>query len=325
MVSAKSFKTPPRTRTGDGNPRRLGVEIEYVGVDAAHSARIVADLYGGTIEAIGAHWFDVTGTRLGDFLVELDLQYAHARDTGTEAPDKLRETEARLREAFGDVSKAIVPTEIVAPPIPWDKAAELEALISELREAGAMGTDQSFLYAFGLQLNPELPSLKVLDILRYLQAYIVLSPQLHEEISVDFTRRMLPYVDRFPDAYVRLVLDPAYAPDQDRLIDDYLDHNPTRNRELDMLPLFAHLDDDRVKSRLDDPLIKARPTFHYRLPNSNIADPDWGIGVEWARWVRVEELAEDEGALRDLAEARRKDAEGFAQNLLDRLSTWMES
>ncbi|OBX33760.1 putative amidoligase enzyme [Halomonas elongata] len=38
------------------------------------------------------------------------------------------------------------------------------------------------------------------------------------------------------------MLDPDYQPDLRTLIDDYLEYNPTRNRELDLLPLFAYLD-----------------------------------------------------------------------------------
>src|SRR3546814_9457337 len=45
--------------------------------------------------------------------------------------------------------------------------------------------------------------------------------------------------------------------------------------------------------RLTDELIKARPTFHYRLPNARLADPQWSIVREWNLWVRVERLAHD--------------------------------
>jgi hypothetical protein len=38
-------------------------------------------------------------------------------------------------------------------------------------------------------------------------------------------------------------------PDLDTLIDDYLEYNPTRNRALDFLPLFLHLDEDARAGR----------------------------------------------------------------------------
>jgi hypothetical protein len=42
---------------------------------------------------------------------------------------------------------------------------------------------------------------------------------------------------------------------------------------------------------VDDPKIKARPTFHYRLPNCHIEDPDWSLAGEWNTWCVVERLA----------------------------------
>jgi len=147
----------------------------------------------------------------------------------------------------------------------------------------------------------------------------VLSPWLRAEIGVDPARRVLPFIGHFPDAYVRLVIDPGYAPDLGTLIDDYLEHNPTRNRELDLLPLFAHLDPGRVERALPDAHVKARPTFHYRLPNSRIDDPAWGgVIEEWNRWLEVERLAADPARLEEACTAYRRH--------LDRspLADWVE-
>ncbi len=322
---AATPETPPIMRTAAGDMRRVGVEIEYIGVDARSSATLVQKLYGGNIVTVNPHRYSIVDTRFGDFGVELDMQYAHVEATADAEdipPGKLQEAEAMLRETFGDLSQVVVPVEVVGPPMDWQDLGALDDLVGRLRIAGARGTDQSVLYAFGLQLNPELPALDATTILRYLQAYIAISPDLHTAIGVDFTRRILPYVDQFPDPYVRLVLDPKYAPDLDTLIDDYLAHNDTRNRELDMLPLFAFLDDARVRAKLDDPLIKSRPTFHYRLPNCRIADPDWGVLTEWSRWLWVEKLAEDPKALRDRAAARRAEAMGLRHKLMTKLKSW---
>ena len=81
------------------------------------------------------------------------------------------------------------------------------------------------------------------------------------------------------------------------LIDDYLEANPTRNRILDMLPLFHYLDSDRVEQQVDDILVKPRPTLHYRLPNSEIDDPEWSLHRPWNDWMQVEALANDASRL----------------------------
>ena len=69
---------------------------------------------------------------------------------------------------------------------------------------------------------------------------------LRSRCHPDLSRRISPYIEPYPLDYARLILQPDYAPDSGRLIDDYLRHNPTRNRALDMLPVFAHLDEARV-------------------------------------------------------------------------------
>ena len=70
-----------------------------------------------------------------------------------------------------------------------------------------------------------------------------------------------------------------------------------------MLPLFAHLDEERVREVVDDPRINARPTLHYRLPNCEIDEPGWGIGTLWRDWLEVERLAADERRLQRLCRA----------------------
>jgi hypothetical protein len=74
-------------------------------------------------------------------------------------------------------------------------------------------------------------------------------------------------------------------------MDGYLKHNASRNRALDLLPLLTHIDAQRVRRAVSDPKIKARPTFHYRLPNCQIDKPDWNLAQSWNTWWVVEELA----------------------------------
>ena len=288
-------RQPPKTTNDAGEPRRIGVEIEFGGLDLDRAAELVEQTFGGRIERPSPHVRKVTGTGIGDFEIELDAQMVHPK---SEADD----FEKKAKEIIGDLSSGFVPTEIVGPPAPLDALPDFDRLIDALRDAGAEGTEDGLSYAFGLQLNPEAASLKAEDILSVLQAYILMSPLLRRRIRVDPLRWLLPYVDPFPADYARRILAPGYAPDMDNLIDDFITDNPTRNRELDMLPLFAHLDEERVRARVDDPLIKARPTYHYRLPNTNLADPEWGAITEWNRWVIVERLAAAPNRRRQLAD-----------------------
>lgn len=110
---------------------------------------------------------------------------------------------------------------------------------------------------------------------------------------------------------------------------DYLAHNPTRNRPLDMLPLLAHLDSRRVLHAAEDKhLVKARPAFHYRLPNCMIDEPAWTLAQEWNRWVAVERLAADPEKLasmsRDYLRLEGESFKPFIDKWPDALARYLE-
>ena len=75
-----------------------------------------------------------------------------------------------------------------------------------------------------------------------------------------------------------------------------------------MLTVFTHLDKYRVRAALDDPLIKGRPTFHWRLPNADLEDKDWTVSLEWRRWLGVERLSLDPDAMAARTEEARDEA-----------------
>jgi hypothetical protein len=294
-ADATPWIAPPRGRTGSGATRRIGVEIEFAGVSVGDAAAVVQKHFGGDLHAESVYRVHVAGTTCGDFAVEIDMSYAHKALES--------ETGRALRDAVVDMSSAVVPVEIVCPPIAWDAAHALDALRADLRAMGAEGTRESFFYAFGVQLNPELPALDVGYVLSCLRAFVLLREWLRREIDVDASRRIWLFESPFPGAYCARILDPSYAPDLAGFIEDYLRANPTRDRELDLLPLLCHLDAARVRRRLPAEKINPRPTWHYRLPNSEVSRGDWTIGREWARWVRVERLAENAALLREAADA----------------------
>ncbi|QOV87927.1 amidoligase family protein [Humisphaera borealis] len=298
--------------TAGGAVRRAGFELEYAGPDVDASAGIVRDIFGGEIETVNLAVRKVRNTRVGDFSVEIDSSLlkdkryeAVLRAVGL-SPESI-DTEP-LERLLAGVLSAWVPFEIATPPIPIDTLYLLDELRGELRTAGAKGTRASFRYAFGMHINPELPSENPASVRDHLRAYFLLEPWLRERVDVDLTRRVMPFINSFPSEYARLILQEDYPGDIGSLIDDYLKYNPTRNRPLDVLPVLAHLDGDRVMSQVEDPhLVKARPAYHYRLPNCLIDEPDWRLAREWNTWVAVERLAADAPALaamsRDYLEA----------------------
>ncbi|MDX1626250.1 MAG: amidoligase family protein [Wenzhouxiangellaceae bacterium] len=322
------FADLPWTTTAEGAPRRVGVELEMAGLDAERIAEAVIEELGGEFQADSAFSGHVRGTTLGDFRVELDARVLTDRGY----LDSLRrlgidiepgQTRDNLESLLSTVAGWVVPHELVCPPTPVDALPRIDAVRRRLHLAGAKGTQSSALYAFGLQFNIEVPGFEVDPLLAVLRAFFVEYDHILERESIDLARKLTPFVQPFPRDYVEYVLRPDYEPDLDTLIDDYLRFTPTRNRPLDALPLFAHIAPERVDAApVEHELVKARPAWHYRLPNCRIDDPDWNLSEPWAEWVRVERLAASPERLSRRAR-RRLEEPGAVARWLGRVRDWL--
>lgn len=305
MANDKSnLQQPPWLENADGKPRRVGVELEMSGFDLDTLAKHVAELFDLKISSKGRYERLLHGDPAGEWGIELDYDFLKRLGRQELADETLAdEISQSAEDVLAWAAEMLVPLEIVSPPILLDHICKVDTLIAHLRKAGAKGTTDSALYAFGLQLNPDLPSHDSKLITACIKAFLCFYDWLLMRADIDLSRRITSYVDPFPTDYVKKMLSPNYWPDLATLIDDYLEHNPTRNRALDMLPLFMFLDEKRVQARVDDERIKARPTFHYRLPDCKIDEADWGLFTVWNDWVEVERLAADENRLNDCCKA----------------------
>lgn len=303
---------PERLSGWDDSPRRVGVEIEMSGIELSVIAELLLAEYGGTIDRVSEYELKVNDTTLGDFKVDLDFEYLqklgrHEKDADREWSRKFEEFEA---DAIQALMKNLIPCELIAPPIRFDRLGELDAVVKRLRLRGANGTRQSLFSAFGLHLNPELPDMDPATILAYLRAFVCLQGWLEEREDIVLSRKLSPFIRSYPGEYEDLILKEDYVPSLTQLIVDYLVHNPTRNRMLDMLPLFAFLDEKRVVEVVGTQKLRKRPTLHYRLPNCDIDNPDWGVWRSWNDFMQVESLANDESRLRAICEACRASRKG---------------
>ncbi|WP_172330590.1 amidoligase family protein [Mangrovicoccus sp. HB161399] len=258
--------------------RRVGVEIEFSGLDEDRIASLVAGHLGGEIARKGRFDREVAGTRLGDVRIELDTSF---KDKLASAPDLV-----------GTLAHQVIPAEVITGPIPEEDLPELDKLAEVLREAGAEGTRSGVMSGFGVHFNPEQTDCSVAAILPVMQAWAVLEPWFRQHEPMSMARRALPFTSPWPDALreALLRLDPD-GTSIDRLIDLYLEHAPSRNYGLDMLPLFRSIDGGRITAKLGADAPSARPTWHFRLPSSRIDEPGWTITGEWEKWRTVEALA----------------------------------
>lgn len=291
----------------DGRPRKVGLELEFAGLELDKTAAIIQQHYGGAIEIKNRYQYTVKDTVLGDFKVELDARILK-KMAGTDFFKEwnLDIDEQKLSDSIGEildkVAMTVVPVEIVMPPVSNEDLDKLEPLRESLQKQKAEGTESSWMHAFGLHINIESPDLEVATLLTYLRSFFILYPWLLNELDIDISRRLSPFIDPFHKEYVRLILNDDYDPSQQQFIGDYLTYNPTRNRPLDMMPILALLDNERVSKVLGDEKNKARPTFHYRLPSSRVNDPEWNFEKEWKKWLHIESLVSNNEMLAKLSQ-----------------------
>ncbi|WP_439861253.1 amidoligase family protein [Pseudomonas sp. MBLB4136] len=299
MPQDLEFKLPPVTCKEDGEPRRVGIELEFTGLTLEQTAAAVQEALGGELSRTSASERVLQVDGLGTFNIELDWDFLKRQALKAEEED---EGGAQWMDLLSQAASLVVPLEVVCPPIAIGELHRLHRMVDGLRRAGAVGTENSPLAAFGVHLNPEIPRLEAATIGAYLRAFGLLQWWLVDAHRVDLSRKISPYIDLYPEDYVKLLVEQA-PPAMGQLFDDYLEHNATRNRALDLLPLLAQIDGERVRQTVVDPKIKARPTFHYRLPNCQIEKADWSLAGSWNLWWLVEQLASREDELQALGAA----------------------
>ena len=274
----------------------VGFELEFSGISLDEAAEAVQSALEGEREFESSAERVIRTSSFGEFTIELDWDYLKRKASETGRGEQGGEWLEQLSQA----AALIVPVEVVCPPIPLTNLSVLTPMVRGLREAGAMGTEESLIAAYGVHINTEIPRLDTDTLFAYLRAFAILQWWLVDTHEVNATRRVSPYIDLFPQAYLRQVLSKSGST-MDEIFNDYLAHNASRNRALDLLPMLAEIDRDRVREAVDDPKIKARPAFHYRLPNCQIERPNWSLAGGWNTWCVVERLAGREDDLDALA------------------------
>lgn len=315
------YLLPPLVVDADGHPRRAGFEFELGNLPVVPTAKTLQATLGGELHVRNPFEAELTGSSTGRLKIERDAdllksvryrawleQFGIAFTPGSFAHD--------IETNIDNASRVLIPCEVVTEPIPFGALHRLDLLVDTLGALGGEGTQQSIIYAFGMHINPSLPDEKAGTLCRYIQAFLLLHSWIIEDAEIDITRRFLTkFIDPFPREYAELVLDTEYQPDRDALIDDYLLFNPTRNRALDLLPILAHMNEDRVRAALpteEQALVRARPAFHYRLPDCKIGHPGWSAASAWNHWVYIEKLACDTELLQSLINAWRRNRDNFS-------------
>ena len=331
------FKLLPLLYNEEGSLRKVGFELEFSNLGIAESVGIIQELYGGEVQEENRFSQKVIGTSLGDFNVEFDLTlltekgYKKVFDKFNIRLEDVKLGESTLEEGVETVLESIVgklfPYEIAAPPVPVNQLEQLEKLREALYLHQAQGTEAFPTNAFGTHINVEIPNSNPETLLSYVKAFLLLYPWLLQVGETDLARRMSPFIDPFPPEYVQMVLTPGYKPNLNAFIEDFHRRNPDRNRPLDMYPLFAALHKEQVGQYHNLGKVKARKSFHYRLPNSSVSKPDWTLAQEWNNWVAIEELAFDPEKItrmsREYLEMKNNTLLGFETKWAKKTEEWL--
>ncbi|HET9843902.1 MAG TPA: amidoligase family protein, partial [Gammaproteobacteria bacterium] len=176
-------------RNFNNKPRRVGFEIEYIGIPIRESANLIHKLYGGKIVEKNENLI-IVETPWGPFQLEVDVYLLEklAAASKKNIEEKKIDVQGAAQYILSNLLTAFMPNEIVCPPIFAQDIEKLEPLIGNLREHGAKGTSASFAYAFGLHINVEPYSLETSMLLQYLRAFVLLYDYLKETMHIDITR-----------------------------------------------------------------------------------------------------------------------------------------
>ncbi|MEM8664840.1 MAG: amidoligase family protein [Pseudomonadota bacterium] len=271
--------------------RRTGVEIEFGGLPPEEAATIVAQVLGGELHETSPATWELTATQIGAVKVYLDTAMAP-------------EDHSWLAEIGVVLGAKVIPMEIVTEPIAASELKALDRLIDALRALGGKGSRASLIYGFGLHLNPALADPDGgMDLPKIATAYALLEQWLRLRDPVDVSRRLLPFVEPFPDAFVQELAHGKGGLDLAATFDAIDDHIVSRNHGLDLLPAYAALAPERFQSHpAAKTNVSARPAYHYRLPETRLGVASWSLHYEWTRWQLIEAVAADRPTLEALSD-----------------------
>jgi hypothetical protein len=299
-----NYTTPPILYTADGIERRVGFEIEFGHLSIDQTVEIIQKYFNAKTSSTSKVEKSIH-TELGEFKVEMDWQFLKEKSKNS------NDNKIDWLSPIVYFSSKIIPLEVVCPPVKISELSKLDNLVAKLRLLGAKGTQESIIAAYGVHINTELPSLGSNTILSYLKSFSILQSWLVKKHKVDLSRKLTPYIDLYPNEYVLTILKKDTCSIEE-LFDDYFKYNATRNRALDLLPLLAHLNKNKVNKLIDDKRIKSRPTFHYRMPNCSINDNTWNLSNPWNIWCVVETLANNQQHINELSSKYLDEMESLA-------------
>ena len=141
---AALWPMPMRPNSQRRKIRRMGVEIEFAGMDLQAIAKLTQEVFGGELETISEYETFVRDAKLGDFRGDfgVELDFSYLKKLGRERNAEVGDLENLAEGALALIAKRLVPCEVVSPPIPMNEVWRMDTLIKALRMAGAKAPDR---------------------------------------------------------------------------------------------------------------------------------------------------------------------------------------
>lgn len=130
----------------DGQPRRVGFEIEFIDCSLDDSVILIQNLFGGQIRQDNDHIVHVNETIFGQFTVERDLNLLKelsSKSIQNQESNRI-DLEGLANKVLTKSLKQIVPIEIVTPPLLFNQISAVDQVIEELRKTSASDTKKIY-------------------------------------------------------------------------------------------------------------------------------------------------------------------------------------
>ena len=180
-----------------------------MGPSARRAAQALAAGVGGHVVAEDAHAFAVRGSDLGDLAVELDLRYAHPQRHGMTLPVRIG---PKAAAGLGWLVSGAVPRELIVPPLPVDRLAEVDRILGLLRAAGAHGRGATVFGSLGLHFNIDAPAADLPRITAVMLAFGLMELRLRREIAQGQPRLERHLPPAYPPEFLHRIAAPGTGP-----------------------------------------------------------------------------------------------------------------
>ncbi len=208
------------------DPSRVGIEVEFRGLTAEQSAKLLAKKLNGTVTTkMVTQKTSIKETLADGSIIYNEVTFPEYIVKDSRVGNLTLKTDLNMLSDTGkvDLKKAVV--ELVTEPIHYKEVVALQEGITALKMAGAIGTTRT--NAVSTQVNLEIEkgvksNMRSKDLVNLMRSYTRPEhrAQLDEILDIPHIRK--PYLGVYSKGFMKRLLDPDYNPSWQVLYDDFV-------------------------------------------------------------------------------------------------------